>query len=696
MKRPLFVIGVTFALTTWLAFLISGHMALQVSIAFSATALLIYFANIPKLQPVYITCLAAALALGNYAYYTRQTMEPFSGLEGEKLEVQGILLEKTNWGKSTAYTLQADFPGAPELPGNQRIILRSYGGLPFEVGDSVRCVVRVTLPENSPSDSFYRARGVVMVGYLSGQAREAPEYGSRLQRTLLRLRERMMQNLYRNLSRENAQVLGAMVLGLQSEVPPEVYTAVNRSGTAHLLAVSGLHLSIVTGALLYGLGRLRLPRHLQYPLATLGALFFAGLVGFSASVSRAFVMTSVTLLGRSLSRKGDGRNALGLALLLICLLRPYWVLSKSMWLSAGSTLGILMLAPKALKWLETRLGEQEKLSGRFLNLMLGAVAISLCAYVFSLPILLATTGWVSVISPVANMLVAPFITPVILGGILCALASGGWVMTVLSAITNFCCFMVIGISRVLAGIPFATVAIDEAYQLIILLGGVAAAGVLVYYKADRRLAAYALALLAACGSVGNLSLCAAQKDTIQLAVVEGCDVTVLLRENQAVLLGTPDRYNIGSLLRYLDYRGVTRISAIFAPGYPEQIDSGLIRLRERYAIDCMIGPDDAVLLTALEVALPDTQVVSGGYARSRVLDGALVSTPATGSDLTVEIGAYTLWKYDREYAMMTRYDRDGILVFRDGTVLLPKGLPPLVEPVGRQLFGEVRVLLHTI
>lgn len=694
MKRPLFVIGVTFALATWIAFFIPDDMALQASIAFSATALLIYFANIPKLQPVYIICLAAALALGNYAYYIRQTIEPFSRLKGETLEVQGILMEKTNWGKSTAYTLQADFPGAPELPGKQRIILRSYGDFSFQVGDSVRCLVRVKLPEGPPGGSFYRARGVVMTGYLSGQVREAPGDGFRLQRSLLRLREWMRQNLYRSLSQENAQVLGAMVLGLQGEVPPEVYTAVNRSGTAHLLAVSGLHLSILTGALLHGLGRLRVPRFFRYLLAFLGALLFAGLVGFSASISRAFVMTSVTLLGRSLSRKGDGRNALGLALLLICLLRPYWVLSKSLWLSAGSTLGILMLAPKALEWLDARLGEGRGLSRRFLNMTLGAVAISLCAYVFSLPVLLATTGWVSVISPIANMLVAPFITPVILGSILCALVPGGVVVTVLSAVTNLCCFMIIGISRVLAQVPLATIAIDEAYQLLILLGGVAGAGVLVYYKADKRLVAYALALFAACGSVGHLSLCAAQRDTIELAVVEGCDVTVLLREDQAVLLGTPDRYNISSLLRYLDYRGVTRISAVFAPGYPEQIDSGLIRLRNRYTIDCVIGPDDAVLLDALSVALPDTQVVSGGYARSRVLEGALVATPAAGSDLVVEIGAQTLLKYDREYAVLTEYDREGILVFRDGTVLLPEGVPSLVEPVGRQLFGEVRVLLH--
>lgn len=694
MKRPLYVIGIVFMFATRAAFLFDRRTALLLSAALAATGVLLQLLRRPGLRAPALACLAAALAAGGYALYSVRVVESVHAIGNTEVAVQGFVLEKSGSGRSAAYLLRADFPDHPELPQGRNVLLYSYGEPELSPGDGVRMDILARLPESTASADYYRARGVAVIGYPRGQAYTYTENRYRLERFLLRLRERMSENLIRNLSDGNAQVVGAMVLGLQDDVPPELYNAVGRAGTAHLLTVSGLHLSIITAFVLGGLKRLGLPKIARGALAVPAAFLFAGLVGFSGSIMRAFVMTLMVIAADSLSRDGDSRTSLGLALLLICIARPYWTLGRGLWLSAASTLGIIVLAPGALAWLRARIGKSGRFSGRFLQMTLGALAVSLCAYVYSLPVLVLTTGWLSVVSPVANMLAAPFVTPLILCGAGCALLPGtGPIVRILAAVTDFCTGMVLGISEIMSSLPFATVSLDEGYLLLLLAGTLAGAAVVFHYRPDRRIAAYGLALLALCAGAGDLSLRAAQRDVIELAVVDRCGSAVLLRGGQAVLLGMPTRYNISRLLRYLEFRGVERVAAVFAPDCPERPDSGLTRLRDRYRIDCVIGPDDAVVLAGLEAALPDTQVFSGGYARTQVLGGAVVTAQAAGSGLRVDIGESTLYRLDLEYEPGDAAGGD-ILIFRDGAVLLPARRAPLVEPVGRYLFGEVRVPLH--
>ena len=690
MKRPLFVIGVTFALATRAAFVLSGGTALQLSVALFVTAVALEL--LVKRRGLSVALLAAALALGSYALYDLRSVKPFRAVEGATVEVSGLLLEKSGQGGSAGFTLLADFPGASSLPGGQRVVVRTSKELSWEPGEYVRCLIKAQFPGNTASADYYRSAGVALTGRLRGNVLQAPGERHRFQRVLLRVRQRMHQNLQRNLPQRSAQVLGAVVLGLQGEVPPNTYTAVSRSGTAHLLAVSGLHLSVLTAFVLGLLERLRVPDRPRFALAILAAFAFAGLVGFSASILRAFVMTAVALLGRCFSRKGDSRNSLGFALLLICLAAPYWTMGRGLWLSAGSTLGIVLFASRLSDRLLPAARRRGPPARGFLELMLGSLAVSVSAYVFSLPILLVASGWFSLISPVANMLIAPFLTPLLLGGIACAaLAGGGALMGLLATATDFCCGMVLGVSEALSRLPFSTFAIDQGWHLLLLAGAAAGLVVLWRFAWDKKLMAYGLALLVICWGAGSLSQGWADRNMIELAAVDRCDTAVLIRNRQAVLLGTPNRYEINRLLRYLDFRGVTRISAVLAADCPEQIDSGLIRLRDAYPVDCVIGPDDAYILSQLEAALPGCQVYAGGYATVLLLDAA-VAVPQRDSG--VRVGGKKVLKIDEEYAIMVAGEDDVVRVYRSGVLIPPAGVHPLAEPVGRQLYGETRVLLH--
>jgi len=254
------------------------------------------------------------------------------------------------------------------------------------------------------------------------------------------------------------------------------------------------------------------------------------------------------------------------------------------------------------------------------------------------------------------MLIAPFLTPLLLGGIACAaLAGGGALMGLLATATDFCCGMVLGVSEALSRLPFSTFAIDQGWHLLLLAGAAAGLVVLWRFAWDKKLMAYGLALLVICWGAGSLSQGWADRNMIELAAVDRCDTAVL------------------------------------AADCPEQIDSGLIRLRDAYPVDCVIGPDDAYILSQLEAALPGCQVYAGGYATVLLLDAA-VAVPQRDSG--VRVGGKKVLKIDEEYAIMVAGEDDVVRVYRSGVLIPPAGVHPLAEPVGRQLYGETRVLLH--
>jgi len=228
-KRPLFVIGVTFALATRAAFVLSGGTALQLSVALFVTAVALEL--LVKRRGLSVALLAAALALGSYALYDLRSVKPFRAVEGATVEVSGLLLEKSGQGGSAGFTLLADFPGASSLPGGQRVVVRTSKELSWEPGEYVRCLIKAQFPGNTASADYYRSAGVALTGRLRGNVLQAPGERHRFQRVLLRVRQRMHQNLQRNLPQRSAQVLGAVVLGLQGEVPPNTYTAVSRLPT---------------------------------------------------------------------------------------------------------------------------------------------------------------------------------------------------------------------------------------------------------------------------------------------------------------------------------------------------------------------------------------------------------------------------------------------------------------------------------
>lgn len=192
-------------------------------------------------------------------------------------------------------------------------------------------------------------------------------------------------------------------------MPPELTDAFNRTGTTHILAVSGLNISIVAGLLLslgaWLLGRRR-GLYLLVPLA--GIWLYSLLAGAGPPVVRAAIMGSLFLWGHYLGRPGSAMTALALAAAVMVVLDPSVLGQVSFQLSFLSMAGLALLSPPLetafTGWAARRLGEG---ATRWVQPLSSAVAVSLAAMAFTYPLIALYFQRMSLLGLPATLLLLP-------------------------------------------------------------------------------------------------------------------------------------------------------------------------------------------------------------------------------------------------------------------------------------------------
>ena len=240
--------------------------------------------------------------------------------------------------------------------------------------------------------------------FLEGWAREPVETvrasrGSAILAFVFRLRALLLQRLDGTMPPAEAGLLKATVLGDRSGLSPEMNRAFLDSGTYHILAISGLNVSILAGAL-FGLFRLlRASPRLAALVSALLVTLYAALAGGSASVIRAAVMADAYLLGVILDRRGDLLNTLALSALALLWWNPRFLFDVGFQLTYLATLGIILALPRS----ESTLAQLP----RPLRWALESVVITLAATAMTLPILASAFNRLAPVGVLANLPIVP-------------------------------------------------------------------------------------------------------------------------------------------------------------------------------------------------------------------------------------------------------------------------------------------------
>lgn len=273
-----------------------------------------------------------------------------------------------------------------------------------EPGDCFTAEVRFTALEQNTYQNSYLADGVFLAAeYLSDYAPAGQS--NALWARACRLRASAVGVLRRTLSQPYSGMAAAITVGDRTALKAEVQDTLRRAGLAHMIVVSGLHLSALSG-LVYAVMR----GLFGYRAGAVGAMAsipaFWVLIGFTPSAVRAGIAMLLFYGGMLLLRRSDGLTSLGAAALLLCLQNPYAALDTGLLLSFSATVGVLWVVAARRRWLAEHTAPQSLPVRVGMNL-LWAAAVPVSTTLTTLPVLIINGSGVSLLGVVSNLLVVP-------------------------------------------------------------------------------------------------------------------------------------------------------------------------------------------------------------------------------------------------------------------------------------------------
>jgi competence protein ComEC len=234
----------------------------------------------------------------------------------------------------------------------------------------------------------------------------------------LRLKQGMEEKICRYMPNIPASVLEAMILGQQKNVPKVIYNAMVKTGTVHILVVSGFNVGIVIFIVTLSLKLIRMPRKPRFIIAIPCLILYCLVTGASTPVVRATTMGIFFLVAYLIKREPDIYNSLSLAALFILLVSPNQLFNIGFQLSFISVISIVYFYPRFKTLISL-----DRLENKFLRFLAEGFAVSLSAW-------LGTLGFIAfyfrIISPVtilANLFIVPLATLITLCGI-CLIFAG--------------------------------------------------------------------------------------------------------------------------------------------------------------------------------------------------------------------------------------------------------------------------------
>lgn len=348
--------------------------------------------------------------------------------EGRDITVVGVVATlPQSYDRSVRFEFDVEQVRTPGAQVPQRVVLSWWGaggrdGAPVMLpevhpGERWQFTVRLKRPHGlvNPHGFDYEAwlleRGIRATGYVrpKGGHQRLDTHVHSIPYAVERARERMRNRIQAALGDAPATgIIAALVMGDQRAIPPEQWQVFTRTGVNHLMSISGLHVTMLSG-LVFALVNFGWRRSAQLTLALpavkaaavaglLAALVYAMLAGFAVPAQRTVFMLAVVAFALWMGRATAAREVLAFALLVVLLLDPWAVLAAGFWLSFGAVAIIMLVTVNRLKpahWLEAWARVQ------------WAVTLAL------IPALLALFQQVSLISPVANALAIPLVSLVV-------------------------------------------------------------------------------------------------------------------------------------------------------------------------------------------------------------------------------------------------------------------------------------------
>lgn len=409
------------------------------------------------------TLLVAALAMGTGFYHAAWQAEQRLAVtlpdqwQGRDIEVVGVVAElPRRFEQGLHFSFDVEKILTPQASVPAHLYLSTYYSRhnappEFHAGERWQLTVRLKQPHGSSNphgfdfELWALENNVRAVGYVNNKASNMrlAELAGGFNYRIQHLREHLRDKLAAALSgKPYAGVLTALAIGDQGSIPQAQWQVFTRTGVNHLMSISGLHITMLSGlgfALVYWLWRRSVRLTLLLParkaaalIALLVALAYALLSGFAVPAQRTVYMVGAVTIALWLNRNFSLGQILSIALLGVLIPDPWSILSPGFWLSFGAVALILYVTAYRLKPSQREV-DNKTVGGRSaypLRVLVEYGRIQWAMTIGLVPMLLAMFQQVSLVSPIANAFAIPLVSlvvvPLTLLGAMLPSYSGIW------------------------------------------------------------------------------------------------------------------------------------------------------------------------------------------------------------------------------------------------------------------------------
>ena len=350
------------------------------------------------------------------AYYNDQGKATFNAVIIKPPQVKNHSTTLTVDVKSI-HPFYADYErGIQPVSGRMRVT--TFNTNDFEYGDELRIICTPETPQSFTDFNYpyyLAARRIYTTCDYAFTEVIGKDQGNWLMKTIFDLRGHAQSTINRMLPPDEAALLSGILLGNEDHIAPEVETAFQRTGTSHIIAISGANFTVLIVLVMKVLLK-RLPRRWLLPTAAALICFYTILVGGNAAVVRAAIMGILAVIGSYFGRENRALNTLAFSAALFVLVNPLILWDLGFQLSVGATLGLILFSDREkeilgtwlLKWLP------EKWAVRITNWVGEYALMTLSAQIFTLPLIAYTFRHVSLSSFLINIFILP-VQPLIMG-----------------------------------------------------------------------------------------------------------------------------------------------------------------------------------------------------------------------------------------------------------------------------------------
>lgn len=480
-----------------------------------------------------VITLGVAAGLCWFMGFRQLYLEPVSALDGETVSLS---VTAADYSEDTDYGVSVEaFVSLNGVPYRARVYMNQHSEV--APGDKIEGLFRfrLTTPGGKKESSYYQGNGSYLVASLKGNAQIIPGEKMPIWCAPAYVSGHIRNALERLFPEDTMAFAKALLLGDTSDLSYSEDTALKISGIRHIVAVSGLHVSVVFAVILF---LFRRRRWLTFFVSVPALFFFAAMTGFTPSVTRACLMSILMALSMAIYEEYDGLTSLSLACLIMMAVNPFVIYSVSFQLSVSSVAGIMLFSSPVYCWIRKHLPKASPKSwrGRFFAWIAGSFSVTISASIATTPISAYYFGTVSLIGMFTNLL-----TIWIVGFLFCGIAFVGAFGAVLPNLCGSIAWViswpiryVLSIAKLMASIPFAAIYTQSQY-VVIWLVFVYFLLLLCFILKRRGVPLLIGAGLASLAAVMVLSIVVPRQDQLRLTVLD-------VGEGQSILLQSAGEY----------------------------------------------------------------------------------------------------------------------------------------------------------